>query len=899
MSLIVQEGLEWQRYTVQDRWNDHGTLTAGIHMISEAGSPGSRIGLRTSICATWTFDEVADGTPIPNWRHPDDYSKADGGRGFDYSGDDDNSRIRAYDWGDEVHRHVMRVHCSPTEDTWYIPQAMHNTYSLYSTEAPYYTVPWFLPTDPAGSEQGFLSPDIRDGLGFEFKFYLTDNTKPFCFGITNTEINLFDRCLVGLILNPDNGTLYVNNWDENFSDPTQYNKENMDFDVFYEKWYHDPWGQGRLTVGFTELWKPLMTPSNDTWYHVAIYFGNLEHITSIHSPYAEWDAWEIFVEITEEGGTTNSYGPFFFPEYATPTSSWARAFGFYTQTTKTYGGGIGLKDWRDNTFYLDDVACWWDPGYEPRESLIPPATSGVWTGNPIEFDELMIVRDILVSVDDDGGTILGEYRIKIEEDDWGDWFEFGTTQKDDLFIYCTAIQVRLTLSGSIDPVIKPEVDDLVVRYLPAESILTYRDGLVGKMRDSLGWGNKGQGDMKRWTANEMCTKEELRRTFQDLLWQRFLNGGTIFNFDGKAHSSGLSMYGKDLHLIRGDKEDTEFRTEVLGAMVFKSGTPESFLNWIKEMAGIEKGNGYNWKYGGQQEVWGSYWCPVQSEVDGKMTFIEWWKSGWILGGLFKNYLTENPEEGGLILGDTGLDIYEYIVKLRGYEGYPIYPTLKDYGTATSRGGYIKAGSPYLTCLYVYVHVAGNSTNEVEVDVWYDNFPVYKPKFSVLEGSEVKNFGDTLASDYLPLRYSAIMYYDGAIWTPLVETFGASPTQGEFKIDYGTRAITLATPVVTAGHNWQVGDQLDLVYTAYGVKETGWIGIPIEKAIPVGTTIHISADSNDDGARPGGIAFSVSGTGYLSIWHEELMATRDQIMDVIDKYRTVCTLPSLRYGGLNT
>lgn len=882
------EGLEWDKWSVLNRWHEAGTWDDGI-VFWNVGGPAGQIGVRNDYRATWNFnDDVVGNWPL-DWGDIRTAGDEQGGRTFEWFTLDRGSTIRAYQFDADTYKRVMRFDISVTEI--FEVQATHY---FYATGSPHQTTPWWTNSDEPGFQLGNVHPVNRDEIGWEFKVRFTDVTKAFDWVCGYGNFNPLDEDLThyGLVLNPYDSTLYVQNYDSTFGlDPATGGRYKQNsFEDFHDWWYNK-----KTDPDWINKWKPLLTLSNDTWYHIKYWFGDEVHIVG---GVAEWDAYETYVEITEIGGSTTQYGPFY--TYKTTTQDWQRGISFRAITEDTPPGGHGTFNWRPNEFYIDDVCAWHDPAYQPGESLIDPLVEGVWTSDAIEFEEIQVVRDLWIEADEDGGTITCEYRIKLEEDDWGAWFEYDWANRPDLYVYCTAIQVRLTLHNPGNPV----VNELTVRYLTAESIHIYRDGLVGVMRDTLRHGNFGPGDLKRFSAWEMSEKEQLRRVFQELCVQRRLLGGTAFNFTGKAHLTGLDQYGRDLNLVRGDLSEDEFRAQIAGSIIPKTGTVTSLLAWLKDSAGIEKGLGYLYAGNYPNPDWGEVFCPSQSSIDGQIDLMEWWKTGWILN---EGYFADPPEDSTTVLGDTELNKYEYQVEMRGYEGYPIYPTLVYQTGFTGGAGYIQAGSPFVTRLYIWVEVNDVSghpcTDGVQVRFEIPGESTYRqylPTFTVSIGDETRVFGDTLESDYEPQRYNGISYYDGSTTHPLTEVFASPPSSDEFYVNYATRAIELANPVVTAGHAWQAGDELYLAYEAYGVKATGWVGVNVEQKVNVGDVISVGASAYDGGAYPSvgtELSFGVSTTGYLCVWHEELQADRDTLMQLLLDYRVCNTVPYLRMKGL--
>jgi hypothetical protein len=893
-------------------------MGAGLDQLTVEGAPGGRLKLRTHYKAshTFNFDNDAAGSASPaHWEVINGgYPRPTSGgcsEEHDYHDPDEGNTIRVFEFADNKQRHVMKLYASPTATKWYNPVLGHSWWIYYATDSPYQAEPWWhSPPDYPDAYMGCLCPQHKvDQLGFEFKVRFTDVTKPWSFETNSVEQyggETYYGCY-GIFLCPDDHQLYVQNFDERHGYVhTSDDAEGIYLNTFLSWWY-DPgtYSKGKGDVGYEYRYLPTQAVEANKWYHVSYYFGsNVRTVVSNYNPGWTWQAIDVWVEITNvtDGTPMVKYGPFW--TYY-PVSYRAMTTCFRLQPSK-YLDGIGYIYFRPNTAYIDDVAWFWDPSYEKGDNLLPLAEEGVWTSEEIVFDKLKIVRDVVISAELSGGSIKSEARIKLEGGDYSDWFEFEWSVKEDLWLYCTAIQIRLTLTGSLEDDYSPFVDELTVRYLNVIDANIYRAGLIGKMRDTLIDGYKGTGDMKRWSLVEMQAPEEMRRVLQDLLMQRFVNGATLFGATGKAHMSGLDMWGKDLDVLRSGKTDEEFRPIIAGEMVYKLGTPAAFVQWVKDMAGIGKGWGYKWN--GYPHNGNAYKYPWHSSVDGELTFVEWWKTGWILGGPFDNYLTDTPEESGLLLGELSIDVYEYMIRLRGFEAEPNYPTYlydldSEYGST-----FIYAGSPFITSLYLYCvvgDVGGKPcTNQfrVEFSSYSGGSPMffwYYPTFEVEQGDEIKNFGDTLATDYKAQRVRGMRYYDGSTWHNLTQYFGGSaPSSGQFKYNATTRAITLATPVVSAGHNWQASDQLDPIYQAFGIKTTGWQTIPIERTVTPGALYYVGVDDLPAGARSatGGITFSVSETGYLCCWHEELKCSRDDLALLLDKYRTICTLYLITYYG---
>ena len=876
------------------------------------GEGAGVIRLRSKRKATFDFDVHDDGDYVRYWsNNTAPYPDEEGGRFWDGAGLGGSSTIRAYRFDETNYRTVMKMYL-PAVDTQQ-PHTFHETLYTESPDAPFQQVPWYDDDDPVGSDYGLYTPTIRSGLGFEFKVRFSDVSEPWEFVVGNirpgqTFTNDNRAAYFGIFLNPADQTLYVKNDDDRLNELVNINRVMFPNLVRWENGIGIYTGKSKTDSGYEYQFLPTKTVVSDKWYNIKFWFGDLVHIEGLVYP-NEWDAYETYLNVTDmETGITSSYGPFY--TYVTTVTGdptleniCARAFGFRLFGQFVYEAPVGTVNYGEQEVLIDEMSCWWDPAFDPGDGLLSPKEIGIWTSEEISFDSLRIVRDIVLDYELNGGQIDAELRIKVEENDFGNWFKWEIN-KPDLFIYCTAIQIRLRLIGTIVPYVSPSIDTFVLRYLPGESVFVYRDGLVGVMRDTLRSGYKGQGDIKRWSANEMRTKEEIRKTLQDLVWQRFLKGGEIYNISGKAHLSGLDLYGSDLNLGREGLSDDEYRNLILGEMIFKAGTPSSLVAWIKDLVGIEQGRGYF--FGAYPKDGRADWYPYYSDVDGKMSFIEWWKSGWILGGLFKNYLTENPEESGLILGETDLDVYEFIVQLQGFEALPYKKTAISSYVEYGGRGFIQTGSPFVTRVYVYVEpkTVGSGPCTNILSAYFPYFPVqYNFTFVVGPGDETITFTDPLYSKYQGKRINGVEYYDGSTWTPLVEIFTGSPSPGEFKYNYtdpNVRLITLASPVIPAGHAWQSGDELEIAYEAYGVKEAGWQAVPLEKELPAGTILQIDVFDTPAGERSqlGGLLYAENSNGWIVVWHEELMVSREKVIELLDKYRTICTFPIVQYTEAN-
>ena len=913
----------WEKEKVTNKWDQGGaTHDDSLREVNSLGDSTGRLRLKVEREASpasgiawgtknyWNFNHDTPSTYCKGW---EEYQKNpippdNGGTSRECdTGPPTLSSVKCHDSGGD-HGNVLRMYVGTDAEGYAGVQGSHD---IGYDGSPYQLEDW----NPGTTK---LNPKSSWPFGFEFwvRFDQEDRPWRFCTGDFDGNYYIYGvgepRWGIGFF----DGSLWATNI-ENNNVRLQWSYKN-DYDN-WAVWYNDENSYGISAPGYEDAFVELRTLDADTWYHIQLKF--VEEVTPPGGIPSSYECWEYMVTVTEEDGSYDEYGPFIahYPSTIAGDDMW----GFCLDGQSVDAGHGG--PWRDYEVWVDAFACLFDPYYfEGGNFDIPDEAYGEWISAEYEWDYLQIIKDITISADNDNGVIKLYYRFKEEADDWSDWVEYDWENIPDLYLICDALQVKITFDGDFDETYSPYLDELVFRYLPAVCTYDYRNGLVGKLRDTLARGDYGQGDMKKWSLMETSQTEQLNLLLHEIGFQRFLNGGELFGYEGKAYRYSLDLWGQDLGEDRGDLSDSEYSQLLKGAMSWKSGTPSFLTESLRQLCGIEQGLGYAFRDDYPKEGDYSNWYYAHSSIDGRIDLIEWWAaSGWILGGAFSSYLRDVDPKSDLILGDPdALDLFEYQFRIKGYEGWPYYHTSfnrwRDFASA-----FIVPGSPFITMGYLYVNPVTSpepiNTNRISFSLYGTNpnrTLLYRHPLTFRRSGEEIAYDDGWTTpktffDVLPNHMYSVEYYDGSDWYPLEEEddSGGFPSSGECYIHYtggSERTIVLANPVIPAGHAWQSGDVLRISYEAYGLDPTlsypRWVPFPLNSDVSdyIGgdgwTTKLLLQVIDGAGGENGdqGIQYGSNSWGYPMCWWEELAATYEQIKEFVDKYKTICTVPRIKF-----
>jgi len=919
MSLQIVEGLNWDKQRFFHNWNEQGASYSEEMAEQKLGEElRGRLRLRTSYQATntWNFDTDTVGNYCHAFEEFDRHSPSGEYGGHSSEGQDgsyQSSTVRCFQFDANDRKRVLRLHLASDELTGASAVPITAIHDFTDSGSPFQTEEWI----PGAT--GRVNPVELPVCGFEFNVRFDTANAPWTFtsgNWANGSGKFFNKANddYGWGILYANGKLWVQDITNTLAD---YYLGRLNYDYWWN-WYNDnPAMYGKSEPGYENAFRDLQSVSTDTWYHIKVKFTEEVTISGLT------DVWQYYVWITEDGGSTTQHGPFHMPVLSIQTDAW----GFTLEGNSIVGSKGG--PFLDYKLYIDAIGFLSDPAYTEGDNLfLPEQAEGEFTSPEYSFDKLQVIRDILLNADENGGEITAEYRFQIENDDWSGWYSYDWKNKEKLDLVCDGIQMRLIFYGDFDNNYSPYIDELCIRHLESVSVYGYRQGILGKMRDTLTRGNFGQGDMKKFTINEVRGSEATRLLLAELGLQRFLTSGESFRFSGNAMKYALDMWGKDLKYPRGGLSDEDYRQALVSAMVYKQGNPNFLFESIRKMAGIGEGFGYGFRSDYPKD--GSLLhYPAQSSIDGNLQMIEWYTQGWFLGGAFKNYLRDAEPKSDLILGHEGdLNVFEFQMRIKGFEGVPYYPTsvhgYRNWGFAI-----IYPQSPCVTYIYLNAKPV-NTPNMPNTDIPSitvyrgSNAILYQYKVRFLREMEIITQADfpTIPKLFFrpfPNKIRSVQYTDVASpteydWIPLEEDYATgNPPAGKFVASYvggewggaSIREIALnSTQIVPGGHAWGAdpNDKLKVTYLAYGLDpklgtDPRWIPILVagdytnymnqESQVLFG---YLSAGEN--GGQ--GIDYAYNYLGYTSVWWEELKATREQLQEVVDKYKTICTVPIVRF-----